>query len=916
MSISINARIEELEEELRVERAIRAKSDKQRSDLQRELEELGERLEEANYATQIQVDLNRKKDAEVQKLQRDLDEVQAYNESQLIACRKKYQDAQGDLCEQIDQLHKGKQKMEKEKHNLKLEVEDLQLQLENNIKGKVAIDKATKQLEGFLLEANTRLSEGQKNLTDMTAQKNRAIADNTEMNRKFQDYDGQLSQLSRVRQILVKQLEEMKAAMEDDSKIYSRIAGENKSLQVVIEKLEEQMDEEQELKTELQKQLTKSVNESGLLRQKLEALEATVKPDEMDELKRRMVARVQEMESQLEATVSKAMAMEKARNKLQAEVEALTLELDKSRTIITQLEKRQRLMEKAMEDWKKRITETEVELENVQKECRIQATEAYRLKGLHDEGLEAIEGLKKENKNLLDEIQDLIDQVGEGNRKIMDMEKALKRMEMEKDEMQGTLEEAEAALAQEAAKVQRSQAEVGNSRADAERRLTEKDDEIEAIRKNHQRAIDSVQMSVEAETRSKMEAVRNRKKLEQDVMELEAALEMVSRARTEAEKGYKKFQVQINDLEMVVDDERQSTQDAQDERAVADKKAADLAAELHETKIRLEGSERMCRSLEGDLQEATERIAELKETNAELSADKRKVESDANCNQAELEDQLNELKTAEDHARKAMEDASRLAEELRQEQDHAGQIERARRSLEATVKDLQVRLDEAEAAAMQGGKKVIQKMEQRIHELEMELENEQHRHNETTKSIRKQERRLKELVVQIDDDRTTHEKMQQIIEKLHQKLKGYKRQVDETEEAANINLGKFRKIQQELEEAVERADMAENTLGHMRAKTRASSVAPSLDSFSSPVDRLAIKNRMSRASSVDVKMTSDLGQRAPSADVKTMMMMSDLGQRASSVDVKMTSDVGQRASSIDLKMTSDGVQNDNNRSQR
>jgi len=46
---------------------------------------------------------------------------------------------------------------------------------------------------------------------------------------------------------------------------------------------------------------------------------------------------------------------------------------------------------------------------------------------------------------------------------------------------------------------------------------------------------------------------------------------------------------------------------------------------------------------------------------------------------------------AEEHARKAMDDASRLAEELRQEQDHAAQIERARRSLEATVKELQVR---------------------------------------------------------------------------------------------------------------------------------------------------------------------------------------------------------------------------------
>ena len=43
------------------------------------------------------------------------------------------------------------------------------------------------------------------------------------------------------------------------------------------------------------------------------------------------------------------------------------------------------------------------------------------------------------------------------------------------------------------------------------------------------------------------------------------------------------------------------------------------------------------------------------------------------------------------------------------------------------------------------------------------------------------------------------------------------------EEIAAINLAKYRKVQHELEEAEERADMAENTLGKLRAKTRTSS---------------------------------------------------------------------------------------------
>ena len=75
---------------------------------------------------------------------------------------------------------------------------------------------------------------------------------------------------------------------------------------------------------------------------------------------------------------------------------------------------------------------------------------------------------------------------------------------------------------------------------------------------------------------------------------------------------------------------------------------------------------------------------------------------------------MNELRQAEDQTKKAMTDAARLAEELRQEQEHASQIEKLRRALETQAKELQVRVDEAEAAALHGGRKTIQALEQRV----------------------------------------------------------------------------------------------------------------------------------------------------------------------------------------------------------
>merc|ERR1711974_46605 len=86
-------RVEELEEELEAERQARAKAERQRSDLAKEMGSLGERLDEAGGATTAQMELNKKREAEVQKLRKDLEEANIQNESVLVNLKKKHQDA-------------------------------------------------------------------------------------------------------------------------------------------------------------------------------------------------------------------------------------------------------------------------------------------------------------------------------------------------------------------------------------------------------------------------------------------------------------------------------------------------------------------------------------------------------------------------------------------------------------------------------------------------------------------------------------------------------------------------------------------------------------------------------------------------------------------------------------------------------
>merc|ERR1712156_42167 len=115
----------------------------------------------------------------------------------------------------------------------------------------------------------------------------------------------------------------------------------------------------------------------------------------------------------------------------------------------------------------------------------------------------------------------LLDQLGDGGRSIHELDKQRRRLEVEKEELQAALEEAEGALEQEENKVLRAQLELGQVRQEIDRRIQEKEEEFENTRKNHARAMDSLQASLEAESRAKAEALRIKKKLETDINELE-----------------------------------------------------------------------------------------------------------------------------------------------------------------------------------------------------------------------------------------------------------------------------------------------------------------------------------------------------------------------------------------------------------
>merc|ERR1719150_1884127 len=171
-------------------------------------------------------------------------------------------------------------------------------------------------------------------------------------------------------------------------------------------------------------------------------------------------------------------------------------------------------------------------------------------------------------------------------------------------------------------------------------------------------------------------------------------------------------------------------------------------------------------------------------------------------------------------------EAARLAEELRAEQELAITYERERKLLEAQVKDVQARCDEAETTALKGGRKAVSKMKTRIRELESEMDAESRRLGDAQKNMRKSERRVKELIYAGEEDRKNQERMQALVEQLQSKIKTYKKQIEEAEEIAALNLAKYRQVQGNVTEAAQRADLNEQSAARYRARARSSSAGP------------------------------------------------------------------------------------------
>ena len=289
------------------------------------------------------------------------------------------------------------------------------------------------------------------------------------------------------------------------------------------------------------------------------------------------------------------------------------------------LEKKQRSFDKVLEENKEKIADIMSELEKSQKDARDASNEVFKMKNAYEESMDSLESAKRENKQIQEEIADLTDQVSEGAKSIAELEKAKRAIEVERNDLAASLEETEAAVEAEEAKTLRVTMELAQIKNESERRLVEKDEEIDTARRNASRTVESIQSQLDAEIRSRSDAVRTKKKLEGDISDLEIQLAHANRMLTDAGRANKDIMAQIKDTQIHLDESERHADEVKEQAAVTDRRVNLLQAEIDELRSAVEQAEKGRKGAEQELMEANERANLLHTQNTALANQKRKL---------------------------------------------------------------------------------------------------------------------------------------------------------------------------------------------------------------------------------------------------------------------------------------------------
>ena len=232
-------------------------------------------------------------------------------------------------------------RIEKDKVQIAIELDDVRHANEEVNRSKSASDKSFKGLTAEYNLLSKKLDELQFSLTDFDNAKRKLNAENADLLRQLQELDNTALLNSRNVDSLSSSLLEQKQIYEEESKERSLLLGKYRNLEHQYDGLKENYEDEVMNRENLINQTKKAEMEADLGRKKFE-IDGLRRIEELEMSKQKLQSRLSEGQNTINNLNNKQMMLEKAKAKLETELNDMNLQLDQAVAHNVTMEKRAR----------------------------------------------------------------------------------------------------------------------------------------------------------------------------------------------------------------------------------------------------------------------------------------------------------------------------------------------------------------------------------------------------------------------------------------------------------------------------------------------------------------------------------------------------------------------------------------------
>merc|ERR1719228_1090677 len=433
----------------------------------------------------------------------------------------------------------------------------------------------------------------------------------------------------------------------------------------------------------------------------------------------------------------------------------------------------------------------------------------------------ANETLTRDRGVLNDEVKSLKMELDALKKRMADMDRDNRKLAHEREELARAYKDADAGKQKALDRVAILEKELAKMKAEFEMKFGGAREEFEVMKKKLVVEIETLTRKLaDSESKLKVEVEGIKKKMAITITELEMSLDASNKSNSQLQNTTKIQAQKIMELTAAYDDVSKKLSGSVQQYDLTIKRLTQLEAEFKTVTANYNNTLKVVKDYELKMGGLTKQVTELDAANKNCCQIKGKLEKDLAVVTRDYQDIAKELKLADDRANKAAADAGHFESLLREEQTKVVKIDNAKKALENEVRSLSVRIEEIETNSVATSKRTIQKMEIRIQELEVMINEEKKSHALTISELQTKTRSIKELILQSEEDRKNIIILQESLDKLNEKIKMYKRQLEEQESISNSNIMRVKKFQRELESAESRAEEAESTLNQFRSRER------------------------------------------------------------------------------------------------